>query len=266
MLTGGGPGNEEERKRLVEAGWQPYSIITTREDGTKVYTSYRRLEPLGTLLGLTADFANIAGATDDEGNEEIAAAALLSLTRNLTSKTYLQGLAEFGQLIGRPDKAAAWLRQRAASHVPSIISGATSVSEDSMKDARTVMEAVKARIPILASDIRPRRDFFGQPVTPPAGFVGFNRPDGDETSDRIYKMLSPVAYNVQASDEARNELARLAYGFSQPPTTMGGLDLLKFTKDDGQDAYDRYLELTGNTSLSGKTLIAHSSAALPCMA
>lgn len=50
------------------------------------------------------------------------------------------------------------------------------------------------------------------------------------------------------------EIARLSYGFGMPSETMSKVDLGLMKTPDGQNAYDRYLELSGSLKLGGKNL------------
>ena len=52
-----------------------------------------------------------------------------------------------------------------------------------------------------------------------------------------------------------DELANLRYSFSMPPVVeSGGVDLSKYRNGQGQTAYDRYIELTGQVKLGNKDL------------
>ncbi|MGQ0669369.1 MAG: hypothetical protein ACT4PO_06815, partial [Actinomycetota bacterium] len=56
IITGGGPTDPDLKRTLRLTGWQPYSVKIGNQ-----WVSYGRLEPLGSILGMAADFVEIAG-------------------------------------------------------------------------------------------------------------------------------------------------------------------------------------------------------------
>jgi hypothetical protein len=58
-ITGSAPTDEILRKTLTQSGWQPYSFVITNPDGSKKYISYKRVEPLASIIGLGADIASL---------------------------------------------------------------------------------------------------------------------------------------------------------------------------------------------------------------
>jgi hypothetical protein len=60
-ITGGGPKDPELRSRMLESGWQPYSLVIKDANGRKQYIEYKRYEPLAYLFGMAADTADVLG-------------------------------------------------------------------------------------------------------------------------------------------------------------------------------------------------------------
>lgn len=116
-LTGSGPRNRAQREMLLETGWRPYSMKFGDE-----YISFARIEPPGSILGMAGDFAEIAAAAEmanegvnagegDNGGEEenkilydLAGSMIFSMFYNLSSKTYMRGVAEIMEAMR--DKAS----------------------------------------------------------------------------------------------------------------------------------------------------------------
>jgi hypothetical protein len=73
-------------------------------------------------------------------------------------------------------------------------------------------------------------------------------------SPSIVDYLVPTAVSKDKNDAVINELSRLQHGFRNPSTKLNGLELLDYSMENGQTAYDRYMELTGQVKLAGKTL------------
>lgn len=247
-ITGGGPSNKGERDALLATGWRPYSLVFKGDDGTKRYYEFRRLDPFAMVLGMAGDFAEMSGSLEDGDNDGLASALTMALAKNLTSKTYLTGLTEIVNVLSQPDRhAERWVRARVASYVPNLSS---SVNDDEyLRDARSVMDAVRRKIPGLSDDLPPRRNLLGEAINAPAGWAPFGM-EGTHAA----RMLSPVGYSKQVSDPVKEEIAKLSHGFRLPAAKYKGLTLSEFKNAAGRDAYDYLQERTGQTKLGGKTL------------
>lgn len=229
-LTGRGPENADERAALLATGWRPYSYKT--DDGR--YLDYSRLDPYGMAIGLVADYTEAKGHMADADAEDLALAMTAALARNLTSKTYLRGITETLDALSQPDhKAEFFLQNRAGSYVPSglkqIADLVPETQDDTMREVRSMMDAIKARTPGLSKTLPPKRNLLGEPIHYPPGLG----PDS----------ISPFAMSKDLGDPVKAELARLSYGFKMPSEKQGNVDLTKFKNEKGQDAYDRLLEL-----------------------
>jgi hypothetical protein len=78
---------------------------------------YKRLDPIGMIVGIGADISELTADAADEESEQLAVAGVMALAQNLASKTYAQGIVEFiaaidpnnptsnpGALHGTPDR------------------------------------------------------------------------------------------------------------------------------------------------------------------
>jgi hypothetical protein len=239
-ITGGGPSDPRERQALLDIGWQPYSFVV-EDAGKKTYYSYQRFDPNGMILGLAADYVEASQNMDNETATEVAAAMILPIARNVTSRTYLRGLSELVNVLSQPDrKLESMLKQRAASHVWSFVAGLN--QDEYLREARTVLDAVKARVPGQSTTLSPRRNVLGEALHSPM----YDAP--------VARAISPIAVSRSADDSVKTELANLSYGFSPPSEKMEGIDLTSIQNAQGQDAYDRLQELVGQVELRGKTV------------
>ena len=224
LITGGGDKDQTAEKL---AGWQPYSFKAGDE-----YVSFARIEPFGTLFGLAADFVDISGHLDEQTSSEIGASLGLALTRNFTSKSYVQGLSKFlAALVDPAQKGSAWVEQFAASFVPGISNTIRKAMDDDVKEVRGLMDAVKARIPGLSSDLPAQVDLFGRDIKLKGGWG----PD----------LLSPVMVSPESDDPASRELMRLDLDMQGPGKTLpghGGGPAIDLTPAQ----YRRYRQLAGN--------------------
>lgn len=254
QVTGGGPVNKAERDALLATGWRPYSFVNTDENGKTSYTEFRRFDPMATVLGLSADFAEMGAYLEDGQRNDLASAMVMALANNLSSKTYLQGISEAARALTGGQQASSYFRNKVASFVPNALARTASADDDYMREVRSVMDAIKRRVPGYSEDLPPRRDVLGSPMTPPPGYIPFTDTLSPGAAQRFSRMTSPVTMNAQTDDAVRLEMAALAHGFSVPAKKKHGVDLTLLRKADGQDAYDRLQEIASTTRINGRTL------------
>ena len=245
-ISGNGPKNKEERRAMEQAGWQPYSIRV----GDK-WVSYRRMDPFSTVIGLVADLVESHQYDElrkaDENLSNGVYTVLLSIARNITNKSYLTGMTNFVNALSNPDQyAQTVVNNYAGSLVP--FSGAMGqakmgvADDDVMREVRTMVDAVRNKIPGLAEGLAPQRNILGDPVKRPrAGGVGID-------------LVSPFTYTTVNSDKILQEFAKVGHGFAPPREARGAIDLTAFSLSSGQQAYDRWMELHGEVRIGGRTL------------
>lgn len=250
-ITGGGPVNADEREILQQSGWRPYSFVRVGADGRKQYIQFNRFDPQASVFGLVADMVEVIPYLNPEEADQAVAKALTGVAQNFASKTYLRNLTESFQAITRPERfGKKFLQNMAANLVPFSSMGRSinATNSEYMLETYTFLDMVKQRIPGMAADLPPRRNIFGEPITPLGGYIPFT---SGETA--VGKMASPAAFSRETDDEAIQEMARLQAGFSMPGVTIDGVDITRYQTRDQQNAYDRYLELAGTIRANGKT-------------
>jgi len=240
-LTGNGPERASERKILQETGWQPYSIKV----GDK-YISYQRLDPFATFFGMAADIAEYQRNIEHEDEtilQTIVPALLIGVSQNVLKKSYMTGIQQIVDAASQPQqKLDAFLRTRISSYVPAVLGQAAGSmdGDDAIREARTVLEALKKKIP-GAGDLDPRRNVLGEVVKQP------NRVGPD--------YISPVVMTSRKKDAIMDEMAKAQHAFSMPSHKIqGGINLAEFRNNKGQSAYDRWMQLQGEVKIGGRTL------------
>jgi hypothetical protein len=198
-LSGSGPSDPRERASLLQAGWQPYSVKV----GDR-WVSYSRFDPLSMLAGVAADFVEAGHSSKPQEADKLAVHLTLGIAKNLTSKTWLSGAADFFQMLDDPDRYGdRYFRNLAATAaVPSILNQTAQAFDPNMRDARTLMDAIKARTPVLSQSVMPRRDMWGEAIT-----------RGDSVGP---DFVSPLYATNVTNDPLRAEVARLRVPVSQP--------------------------------------------------
>lgn len=225
-----------EKKSGAEkmAGQQAYSVKIG-----DTYYAYNRLDPIGMIFGLAADFQNITGNVDDAKRNDISAAMITAISSNLLSKSYLSTASEIFQIIGNVEQTERstqfdrFIDRQAASFIP-FSSAVRTVRRDDDKVVREVwdlMDTLKNSVPGYSKDLYPHRNVFGDPVV----YGGGLGPD----------IASPIYTSKESDNPAANEIARLNIDLQLPAKTIAsgkGTQSLDLTHEQ----YDRYVALAGN--------------------
>lgn len=235
IVTGNGPTDPAERKLLMGTGWQPYSVITTDAEGHKTYTQYNRLDPVGMIVGLAADFVEVQQHMPAD-EDALFVSMVAPLVRNLTSKTYLSGLQDLADVLmsGDERKVRRVGANIAGSFVPNFLP--LMIENPELREVRSVMDGFLNRIPGQNEKLPFRRDLFGDKIKA-------NSP-----------ALNPFRQSEDRGDKVFNELANLGHGFTNVSPNFLGVDLRTVKTANGQDLYDRLQEITATEKFSGLTM------------
>ena len=124
-LTGNGPADAGERKRMMTMGWQPNSI---KNPITGEWHSYRGFEPFDTLLGLVGDAVYFSNRVDDSIIEDRFRKLAFSISMNISNKTFISGFEPLVSMFSGDE--GAWNRfviNQADSLIPFAPSGVRSI-------------------------------------------------------------------------------------------------------------------------------------------
>lgn len=239
-ITGRGPSDPREKQLLLDTGWRPYSFKVG-----DTYIGFEGIDPTSMFFGMAGDFADAYGHMNEGQRKNVMGSMLVAMATNITSKTYLQGLTQAMEALTQPEQEGhSFLKSRVSSYVPTgfkQFAGLIPGAEDPyMREARTIMDAVMNKLPGLSQTLPPRRNIFGEPVTPMKAFG----PDS----------ISPFFYTQQKDDKASQELARFSHAFSPPSRSIGEVDLTQFVNAKGQDFYDRWQEQIATLRVGRYTL------------
>ena len=145
-MTGGGPSNIDQLNQKRATGWQPYSFrfLKKDENGEVImgvdgrpqykYVSFKRLDPWASFLMMSADHAAITGKLSNQDRDDFTVAASVAMGRNITNKTYLQGVTEITAVMQNPRKFEDWLARRMAATVNPYSSLSRSINKQITKN------------------------------------------------------------------------------------------------------------------------------------
>ena len=223
-LTGSYPKDAGRREAMIAANIPEYSV----KIGDTWY-SYARVEPLATVMGVFAD--SVESLRDyynkpkaDRKIQELAVDGTLAITKNLTSKTFLEGITGVLQAVHDPERyGGSFINSFAGLVVPAAVAQFARVPDPYQREVRSFDEAVAARIPGLREDLPVKRDLLGNPKPNLSyglsGVLGVAARDAEQT---------PLQREIQS------------IGFSYEPASkkIQGVEL-------DATAYEKYAKVSG---------------------
>ncbi|KKK64561.1 hypothetical protein LCGC14_2982950, partial [marine sediment metagenome] len=230
IVTGGGPTDPGLRRTLMLTGWQPYSVKVPGG-----WMEYARLEPLGSIFGMAADFVEISSDLGREEQDSLAVAVVGSLYKNLGSKTFLRGISDVVDAIADPDRELLRALQGAlTSSVPfsSLIRQTGQVVNPEVLEARKLLDGVRSLVPGFGPPAK--RDIFGEKIRARIGL-------GDNVLGRMVGMFFPFDYSGETDDPVAKELVKIGYKSTPLSLRRDGVEL-------------SYPQLNRLAELSGKGL------------
>ena len=247
FITGGGPVNPQDRANKIAQGWRPYSLHVPGWG----YMPLQRIEPLGTILGLAADFSETLDADKDDKAGKIIA----MVKDNITNKSFLQGLEQFSSMLANPEQfGPTWAKQMIGSVVPTgVAKVAQAIDPYSRKvepfGAETgILDPIAARIPGMTQALPIRTTPFGEK----AERWGTYNTGGILNSlvTGVQSLTSPIPFSAERSGmDVEKEFDRLSGYEGMPPSTpkdnkrlvLRGIhgEKVELTKED-MKVFDRY--------------------------
>ena len=237
LISGSGPSDPQDAAMWRLAGNQAHSVRI----GDTWY-QMNRLGPMGMLAGVAADMYDVAHLAT-EGDLLGAASGLQhAFTQNVLDESFMRGPSDLIQATTDPGRyGQAYLRNFLSSFVPYSVGMAqmARAGDPYSRQARSIMDAIKAKIPGQSETLQPRIDIWGQPM-----------PSGDVLGPR---GLSAI-YATQISNDPVN-MAMLNLGISpaQVERNIRGVPLT-------DEQYTAYATLAGRMAKTNLDKIVKSAA------
>ena len=278
-ITGGGPSDFNMLNQKRATGWQPYSFrfLLKDEDGNVrmgkdgkpryEYVSFRRLDPWASFLMMAADAAAITGGLSKQDRDDFGVAASVALGRNITNKTYLQGITELADLLGKPQFLQNWLARRAAATVNPFSALGRSVKRNVTSDREILDKKVRAgddgfiwlrkfhnelatTVLGYSGNLRPMRNFItGSIIEYPVGY-------GPDTMS----VLNPIKETSSINNTVLTTLDEIGARITQPSDelSLGRLPSGQQIGSGIELTYDEHLDLIEETAfakINGMTMV-----------
>ena len=235
-ITGSGPEpGTTEYAALKRTGWSPYTVRV----GDK-WVSYRGVEPFSTVMGMGADIGDYVRYSDDdtasaEAIKDMMAIGVFSIGDMMLDRSFLRGLSEtFSALNDPKSNSARFADSFASSFVPRGLQEVRNVIDPTVRDARTMMDSFKTKIPYMSMTVPERRDEWGRVQSMESGW------------GKAYDAMSPFYAKPINIEPIDRELLQQGIGVGNATRSMQ-LDTARVSFKNRADIHNRYLELRGQT-------------------
>lgn len=216
QITGSYPKDANKRNAMIAAGKPEYSIKL----GDTWY-SYARVEPLATILGSTVDGitavrTHYSKNPMDRKIKDLTLDVVGGITKNIASKTFLEGISGVLQAIHDPERyGGSFINSFAGLIVPSFIAAPARANDPSMRVVTNFGEAVQNRVPNLgqsfARENLPAQSMLygGERPNPSYGLAAFT---GIQTAPATQSLIQSEAH-------------RIKFDYNLPAKSLRGVEL-----------------------------------------
>lgn len=163
LVSGSGPSDPRQNAawRML-GGNQPHSVRIG-----DIWYDTHRLGPLGMIVGVGADMHEVADQMAKGDASVVAATLMHAITQNVLDESWMRGPSELIRALTDSERYGdQYVRNFVSSFVPMSVgmSQMARASDPYSRQARSVMDAIKLKIPGLSQDLYPRRDVWGEPI------------------------------------------------------------------------------------------------------
>lgn len=168
-VTGDGPTDPNQRRVWLLTHKQ--NTITIGD----VSFSYARLGSLSMLMRFSADMAETYKGWNGDDGDKLAVSAIEGLSKSVLDETFMVGIKNALDAMWHPEEyGGRYIQGLATAWIP-FSSGLGQIDRETdpfqrdvrshgMENAWGILDAAKARIPVLSETLQPRFDIFGNPI------------------------------------------------------------------------------------------------------
>lgn len=219
LITGSAP--DDYRKAMMKrmTGWQEHSVKIG-----DMYYAANRLGVLGMALGIGADLYDVAHQATTEDFSTAAWAAVHAFSQNILDESFMRGPSDLIRALTDHERyGPAFVRTFLSSFVPFSV-GAAQIArtiDPYTRQARTVTDAMRRKIPFESEALFPMRDIWGEPMP--------NR-------ESPLPGLTAIYESKVNNDPVNQRLVALGMGPALPKRDIRGVPLT----DQQYDDYSKY--------------------------
>lgn len=174
IATGSGPADVKARRTLEASGWKPYSIKVG-----DTYIPYDKADPMGSVMGIAADIAEIAGhlSSDRDGElKELVVHGASAVMQFMTPEFLTKNIGDFFDVIqGDEKKFERFVSNVARGAIPyssflrAMKPALDNVKRDKRADPKAafppfekILNEMRDTIPFMSKSLPPKRNIFGE--------------------------------------------------------------------------------------------------------
>lgn len=196
LITGGGPKEDNKREELYNDGWEPYSL----KIGDKYY-GYGRIEPISSVVGIAADFAEMGlEGVDDNTVFDMVKNMAFSYSKNVMSKAFLTALSNLIDAVSEPTRYGdTWVKKMGSALVPNTLSSIQKAIDPTLRETKNLGDVLISKTPVFGSSLWPKRKWTGEIIQSSAtGLEAFMSPVkvAEEGNDPVFKEVRRVGANI----------------------------------------------------------------------
>jgi hypothetical protein len=162
LISGSGPADPNKSAMWRLAGNQAHSVRIG-----DIWYDVHRLGPMGMLMSVSADLYDVAHQIGTEDADTVGKSLMHAFTQNILDESFMRGPADLIKALTDSDRyGASYVRNFMASFMPYSVamSQMARATDPYSRQARTLMDAVRAKTPGLSEALFPRRDIWGEPM------------------------------------------------------------------------------------------------------
>jgi len=161
-VTGSGPSDPKEAAMWQLAGNQAHSVRIG-----DFWYQINKLGPYGVLTGIAADLYEVAHDATDGDMLKAAMHLQHAFTQNILDESFMKGPSDLIKAVDDPGRYGEnYIKSFASSFTPfsSGLYQLNRMNDPYQRETRSVVDAIKAKVPGLSETLMPRRDVWGQPM------------------------------------------------------------------------------------------------------
>jgi hypothetical protein len=246
-MTGNGPGDPEQRRLWLKAGYKPLSIW---DPVRKKWVSYKALEPFATPMAIAADLTYFVqhefGGLDQgalDVTTEILSKTLAVVVDNILGKSSLMGASQLTDALSSPDKFGTFVESFVTSFVPNVARDLGEMGEEARaRENGTLLNKLQAKVPILMNSVGLKYDDFGRPIKKDTGFL-YIFPAFKEAED--VDPVEELMYDLRVQFDRTGSLASMPYSLNVGTLDTDFRTIFDGDASSGVSVYSKFHKILG---------------------
>ena len=231
LITGSAPTDRKKAELWRASGKQDNSI----KIGNTWY-SFARMEPLGSIMGMSADLQGVKEFARTGEFDKMAALVSTSFAKNITSKTFLKGLSDTLAFFNNPEKGERLYQNLIASFLTpfsSLNANIARVEDPYLRQANSIWERINAR----------SWTFGDRSTLPFVVNIWGERRKYENLDNWAGRLFNPIYMQTEKNDKVTNTMLKIDAIPSLPGKRINGVELTV-------EQHNTYKELAGQLSKS----------------